>query len=177
MNLALKDIPHYTYMDRECWQDKWEIVDGVPTLMAPKPMITHQRVSFNINLELNNKICQNCLAIQEIDWKIDDDTVVSPDVLLVCGEDIGDKYLIKTPEIIFEILSPSTRRYDETLKFKLYEENLVKYYVLVDFEKKEAKVNILENGSYQTVAIFKDEIFNFEIDSCKIDFNFNKIWV
>lgn len=176
---AIKHIPHYTYKDRENWKDDWELISGVPIAMSPKPVINHQRISFNITLELKNKLkeCSECLAIQEIDWKISDDTVISPDVILICKEDIGDKYLIKTPNIIFEILSPSTRKYDENVKFALYEEACVEYYVLVDFEMKSAKVYHLENKKYKSVGNFKDENFLFELENCKIDFEFKSIWV
>ena len=56
------------------------------------------------------------------DWKLDSHTVLKPDVALVCYDDNPNFISKKTPEVIFEILNPSTARRDEGLKFDRYEE-------------------------------------------------------
>jgi Uma2 family endonuclease len=69
-----------------------------------------------------------------VDWKICDNTIVQPDVLVVCEENIesidGEKLLIP-PVLVFEILTPSTARKDRVLKYQLYEKAGVKYYFIV----------------------------------------------
>ena len=67
-----------------------------------------------------------------IDWKINEETTVQPDNLVVCGELEKKAYLNKTPTLIFEILSKSTAHKDRTTKFKLYEQEGVRHYVIVD---------------------------------------------
>ena len=134
---------YYTYEDYRNWEGDWEIINGSPYAMSPKPMIKHQRVSGRIFSQLDTHSCEKCMAAMEIDYKVSDDTVVSPDVLFACGDDLGDKYLKKTPEIVFEILSPLTQRKDRNEKYYLYESEGIKYYVIVNSQTKEAEIYIL----------------------------------
>jgi len=167
---------HYTYEDYEQWEGDWEIIDGFPYAMSPKPMIKHQQTSGRIFSELDKKTCERCLVAIEIDYKMADDTVVSPDVLVACGDDLGDKYLKKTPQIIFEILSPSTEKKDRNEKFHLYEEAGVKYYVIVDSQTHNAEIYKLQNKKYKEEKRVTQEQHTFKIDSCQIAFEFSKIW-
>jgi Uma2 family endonuclease len=169
---------HYTYEDYERWEGDWEIIDGFPYAMSPKPMIKHQQTSGNIYAELREKNnCEKCLVAIEIDYKMADDTIVSPDVLVACGENLGEKYLQKTPQIIFEILSPSTEKKDRNEKYSLYEEAGVQYYVIVDSQSHTAEIYTLQNGSYKEEKRVKNDAYTFTIDACEIAFEFQKIWV
>lgn len=60
--------------------------------------------------------------------KVDNKTVVRPDVLVVCNDN-STNYLTKTPKIIAEIISPSTAKIDESIKFKIYQKEGVKFYI------------------------------------------------
>jgi len=84
--------------------------------------------------------------------------------------------LTKKPEIIFEIASPSTIKRDETVKFDIYQNEGVKYYIIVYPKKQIAKVYKLQNGRYVKENDFSNENYNFEMGECNIDFNFSKIW-
>ncbi len=174
-----KYISRYSYEDYEQWEDKWEIISGIAYAMSPAPMIRHQEISYKIasELSIHLKKCQQCKSLQAVDWKIDHKTVVCPDNLIVCGEDIGEKYLTKTPQIIFEILSPSTAFKDRNVKFKLYEKMYVKYYVLVDSAAKVAEVFLLSGKEYQKIKDAQNDSVKFELDGCEVDFDFEKIWV
>jgi len=168
---------HYTYSDYENWEGDWEIINGFPYAMSPKPIIRHQQVSGNIYFELKLKNnCPKCLLAQEIDYKVSNDTVVSPDVLVACGDDLGDKYLKKTPNIVFEILSPSTQRKDRNEKFHLYENEGITYYIIVDSQMKIAEIYLLKNGKYMLDKKISDAKYLFNIDDCKIEFEFENIW-
>ncbi len=96
-------VPRYSYKDYLEWEGKWELVAGIAYAVSPAPIIRHQEISSNIWLELRekSKACQLCKSLQAVDWKTDFKTVVCPDNLLVCGEDVGEKQLTKTPQIIF----------------------------------------------------------------------------
>ena len=71
----------------------------------------------------------------ELDWKINEETVVRPDLMIICGETQGN-YLEFPPVLIIEILSPSSINKDRVIKFDLYREQGVKYYIMIDFTKK-----------------------------------------
>ena len=167
----------YDASDYQHWEGEWELIYGTAYAMAPSSMVTHQLVSTNIIYELKMQLqnCSNCLVMGEIDWEVSSDTVLKPDVLVICKK-IEEK-VSKTPEIIFEVISPSSAKRDEILKFDIYEKEGVDYYVLVYPQNKIAKVYRLnQEGRFIKQGDFESERFTFEADHCKADFDFSKIW-
>ncbi len=167
---------YYTAKEYEQWEGNWELIYGSPYAMSPSPMVTHQSINMQIVLQLGVQLnnCANCQALFEIDWEVNSDTVVRPDTLVICYE--PDEKLTKKPELIFEIASPSTVKRDEVLKYELYQQEGVKYYVIVYPNKNMAKVYKLKDGKYIKVNDFSDEKYLFDLDTCGIDFDFSKIW-
>ncbi len=176
-NLNIAYLPHYTYKEYEQWEGRWELIEGIPYAMSPQPGLLHQRISQKIGAQLESLLedCDRCIALLPVDWKISDDTVLQPDNLVVCGE-VEGKYLTKPPVLIFEILSESTSFKDRNIKYKIYESQAVKYYVMVEPEEKVAEVFELIDGSYQKIKNARDAIITFEFEGCSIDFDFSRIW-
>ncbi|NWF65852.1 MAG: Uma2 family endonuclease [Campylobacterales bacterium] len=176
--LKLEDLPHYTYDDYKHWEDRWELIYGVAYAMSPMPMIKHQKISSNIAWQLNEvfKDCKKCQALLPVDWKIDDETIVQPDNLVICHKPLHEAYITKAPVIIFEVLSKSTANKDLNLKYNLYEKEGVKFYIIVNPDDRVAKVYKLQNGKYIKVCDTVDERVKFEIDECEVEFDFSKIW-
>lgn len=178
---ALKEdyYPSYSYADYKIWEGDWELIEGIPYAMAPAPMIKHQKISNKIARYLDEylEVCKTCQALLPIDWKINDNTVVQPDNLIICHTPEHDAYISKAPKVIFEILSKSTAKKDMYLKYDLYEQEGVMYYVIVNPDENIAKVykrNAL--GQYMKIADARDEQIEFDIDVCKFIFDFSKIW-
>jgi len=140
MALAYK---RYTYNDYLHWQGVWELIDGFPYAMAPSPMRVHQNIAYEIvhrlKEDLEKKECPNCEVLGELDYKISSDTILRPDVVLICNEP-NEEYITKAPLIIFEVISPNTAKRDEVYKFGLYEFEKVSYYVIVYPKDLKAKV-------------------------------------
>lgn len=170
-------LPHYTYEDYKNFEGKWELYDGYPISMSPSLMINHQAIAFEMAYELRKSIedCQKCLVLGEEDWKLSDDTVLRPDVVLICDEP-NDAYITKAPEIIIEVISKSTARRDETYKFELYEKEKVKYYIIVYPNDLKAKVYKLEGMKYDKQGDFSKEKYNFEETTCKASIDFEKVF-
>ncbi len=88
MNSAFKILPHYTYDDYCKWEGRWEIIDGIPYAMSPAPNPRHQSVGAKIIYELISSInktgCKNCKVYEFIDVKIQEDTIIQPDISIVC---------------------------------------------------------------------------------------------
>ena len=170
-------IEYYSYEEYCQWEGNWELIRGIPLAMAPAPMITHQIIAGNILFELKNtsKECNACVVFGEADWKVNDDTVVKPDVVLTCNE-TNEAYMTKAPEIVVEVISKSTAKRDEQTKFKLYEEEGVKYYVIVYPNDLKAKVYKLENGHYLKVGDFLTDSYTFEESSCKASVDFGAVF-
>ena len=83
----------------------------------------------------------------------EDDTVVQPDLLVVCDSSKLDGKCCKgAPDLIIEILSPSTSRYDRMVKFQQYQQAGVREYWIVDPNDKTVQVCILESGRYFTTV-------------------------
>ena len=178
--LKLEDLPHYTYDDYKNWEGKWELMYGQAYCMSPAPAIEHQSISNKIAWELQNILqnCKKCQALLPVDWKISEDTVVQPDNSVICHKPQNEAYIIKAPKIIFEILSKSTAKKDKGLKYNLYEQEGVAYYIIVDPKEKIAKVYALREGRYIKVCDASDEVVEFNIKECNkiIHFDFAKIW-
>ncbi len=172
-----KAIEHYTYDDYCLWEGKWELIEGMPMAMTPSPIIKHQAIATKVSYELVKSIgnCKQCLVISEEDWKISDDTVVKPDVVLICDEP-NDKYITKAPEIAVEVISPSTAKRDEVFKFDLYEKESVLYYIIIYPDDLKAKLYQLIEGKYVKQGDFSSETHQFNGTSCKAEINFDNVF-
>lgn len=170
-------IPRYTYEDFLQWEGHWELINGIAYAMSPQPSIEDQIISGNIHHQLINvlKNCSQCRPLLPVDWKIDEQTVVQPDNLVVCGP-VEGKFLTQTPSVIFEILSASTAFKDRNVKYEIYQNLGVKYYILVDSDHKEVEVNELINKKYSKIKDIPNMVFIFKLEPCQFDFNFNNIW-
>ncbi|MEA3405044.1 MAG: Uma2 family endonuclease [Pseudomonadota bacterium] len=167
---------HYSVRDYQLWEGDWELIYGAPYAMAPSSSISHQRLEQAISVQLYETLqkCERCEVLSEIDWQSSDDTVVRPDVLVACN--IQGEKLTKTPELIVEVVSPTSAKRDETVKFELYEKEGVKHYFIVYPEELKVKVYELKEGKFIKVADFSDEQYEFSIKDCPINLDFNKIW-
>ena len=171
-------LPHYTYDDYVQWEGDWEVIDGIAYAMSPAPTITHQEINGNIIAVLKEalKQCKRCKVLPEVDWKIAEDTVVRPDTLVICDLKHKGAYLAQTPAIIFEVLSPTTKRKDRHLKYRLYAEAGVRYYIMVDPAGMFAEVYRLDGAIYRLEGEFREERYTFELDGCRIDFPFAEVF-
>ena len=147
---ALDLMDYFTYEDYKKWEGRWELIKGVAYNMAPAPHPNHQRVVGRIYKEMSDNLRCNfsnvCdVYISPIDWKISFDTIVQPDVALFC-EIVKKPYFETTPLIVVEVLSPATEKKDLEVKFKLYEEQNVPFYIIVSPTKKIAHIYKNENG-------------------------------
>ncbi len=150
---APKYIPHYTVADYEQWEGSWELWNGTAVAMTPSPFGRHQKVLARLAQRLLNAIdaagCERCEVVVELDWIIDDDTVVRPDLSVVCNAD-SDRYIDQPPALIIEVLSASTEAKDRSAKFALYEQQSVRYYILIDPDTMQSeRYELAENGAYQ----------------------------
>jgi len=170
-------IEYYTYQDYVKWEGDWELIRGMPMAMSPAPMRKHQSIASEMIRHIGNQLdkCPFCEVLGEVDYKINDDTVLRPDIALTCGE-THDAYLTKAPEIIVEIISPSTAKRDEKYKFEIYEAEKVKYYILVYPDALSAKIYKLDGKEYDKQGDFSKESYKFEETSCGIELDFEKVF-
>jgi Uma2 family endonuclease len=168
---------HYSYDDYKLWEGKWELYEGHPIAMSPAPVIEHQGIAYAIATQLSNSIdeCERCLVLGEEDYKLSDDTVLRPDVVLICDEP-NDAYITKAPEIVVEVVSPATAKNDEGYKFSRYESEKVMYYVIVYPKELYAKVYKLKEGKYDKQGDFSAQQYVFEETLCGASIDFDKVF-
>jgi len=176
-NLALKYPPQYTIEDYVNWEGDWELIEGFPYALAPSPVAKHQKVSGLIYRYIAQQIeetcAKECSVFFELDWIISKDTVVRPDVAVVCGE--VEDFIKKTPEVIFEVVSPHTAKKDEYLKFALYEREGVPYYAIVYPDLKKVRIFRLKEGRYEKAFESDEGTFKFEV-KCPFEVDFTWVW-
>ncbi len=169
-------LPRYTYEDYLQWEGDWELIEGIPVSMAPAPMRIHQQIAGELFFAIKNELeCEECEVLYETDWKLSNETLLRPDIVVVCGED-NERYITKAPRIIFEILSPSTAKKDETVKYNIYEDERVEYYILVYPDDLRAKAYRLGHDGYRKVADFTREKLVFEGLECDLAVDFDKVF-
>ena len=175
--LPADELPHYNHADYKRWEGSWELIEGIPYAMTPYPALRHQRISQKIAWQLEELLgnCPKCQALIALDWIVNDNTVVQPDNLVICHEPTGD-FLTQAPALIFEILSPSTAQKDRVTKFRIYEQEGVPWYCLVDPENRVAKIYRLHEKQYVKQADVSRESHEFRLLDCRFDFDFSKIW-
>lgn len=111
---------------------RYEIVDGV-LVVNPAPRFVHQRAVRALTNLLEDAGSPEHVAVQApFDWRLHDESVFEPDVLVARRADVLDRYLPVPPVIVVEVLSPSTRRFDLYLKRSAYAEGGAPEYWIVD---------------------------------------------
>ena len=155
---ALQIDEKYTYADyaNRADNERYELIDGVIYMMSP-PSQAHQEISGGLHNQLYNflkgKPCKVFAApfAVRLNAAAGDDTVLEPDLFVVCDmSKLDGKACNGAPDMIIEILSPSTSRKDRITKFNKYLEAGVREYWIVDPSDKSASVHVLENGKYVT---------------------------
>lgn len=113
-------------------EKKYELIDG-NVLMSPRPNIKHQHVMGNLYLEIGNFLKgKQCKVFTEIELEYESNVLI-PDISIICGlENTNIQRYKKAPEIVIEILSPSSRYTDTFTKLYKYELLGVKEYWIVN---------------------------------------------
>jgi len=177
MGNTAKILPHYTYEDYEHWEGQWEIIDGIPYAMSPAPAPKHHLLSAKLISEFTQqlKMCTTCEVYQPIDYLVADDTILQPDMLIVCKE-ITKRFLDFPPALVTEILSPATVAKDRFSKFPIYQSKQISYYLIIDPDLEEVEIYELLDGKYRLMQRGKGLIHDFSLDSSKASINFGEIW-
>lgn len=176
----VKILPNYTYEDYIHWEGRWELIEGVPYAMSPAPVPKHQRIGANLIREFSTQLkkCKRCSVYQPLDYHIDNNTILQPDMLIVCGP-IEKKYLDFPPALVIEILSPATALKDRHTKFCIYQSQDIKYYLIVSPDNEEVEIYELtgqEDKIYKLKQQGHDFPFAFSLEECEAKINFKEIW-
>ena len=173
----------YSYADYLTWKfnERVELYLGKVVKMSPAPNLQHQRISgiifIEIGIFLKKKPCQVFAAPFDVrlpfakSKKID--TVVQPDITIICDEAKLDKQgCIGAPDIVMEILSPGNTKKEMREKLLIYQDAGIPEYWLIDPEHEFILLYHLDElGKYNSSLpfveddIIKSKVLNgFELD-------------
>lgn len=142
-------------------EGSYQLIEGY-LIKEPSPNTYHQRISRKIEFIITKFATENDLGevfFAPYDVVVDNETVVQPDILFVSKENqrIITKENIKgPPDLVIEIISPSSAYRDLVKKKKIYAAFGVKEYWIVDPEEKTVDVYGLENNEYNLAGSYNE---------------------
>ena len=148
----------YTYKDYMNWDDseRWELINGIPYMMA-SPTPEHQQIALQMSTEFNlyfrKHKCQAFIAPLDVIFEDNENvnTVVQPDLFVMCDEFGHTTRITGIPMLIVEILSPSTIKHDLVRKLNLYQKVGVKEYWIIDPAEQNITVYLHDGAVFQLV--------------------------
>ncbi len=172
---------YYTLEDYYAIPDdvRVELIDGVIYDLAT-PTLNHQRIQLFLANELlkcisdHDKACEVIIAPFDVRLDRDDRTMIEPDVMIVCDLDTDGNanHLEGEPDLAVEILSPSTRGKDCTVKLRKYMNAGVREYWIIDPESRRVLVYSFADDILPTQYSFDDVIpVSISDGACSIDFS------
>ena len=156
-----------------------EIIDG-EHFVSPSPDIGHQAVSARLTYELLRlveKAGRGRAFAAPLDVHLGRGTVVQPDLLVVCGRNrsiLGTRKVTGAPDLLIEILSPSTRARDRVRKKRRYERAGVREFWLVDPVARRVEQFVLRGGRYGAPVIATTAVRLHVVRGVRIDLR--KVW-
>jgi Uma2 family endonuclease len=148
--------------------DHIELIDG-ELVVSPTPKYKHQNVVLNTATDLKQRLPQGKVVVSPMDVYLDDENVLQPDVFWVSGADsrckLGeDGYWHGAPDLVVEVLSPSTAHRDHGVKFALYEQFGTREYWLMDADAEFVEVFHREGDALVRFGVFGlDERFALSV--------------
>ncbi len=177
MSFTVRKETRFTYNDYLNWleDERWEVIDGEAYNMSPAPKVKHQRIVSLLDRKLSEKVeDKGCsLFIAPTDVVLDEYNIVQPDVFVVCEKNrITEDNIQGAPDLIIEVVSPSTELKDRREKKILYERSGVKEYIIVFPEREYVERYCLKDNVYTPPEIFNwDEVMKL----CFFDIELN-LW-
>ena len=173
-----KTKKQYTYEDYEKLPEgaPYQLIGG-ELIMTPSPMPYHQIIARNIGFELlkfNEQRRLGEVIFAPLDVYLSETETYQPDIIFISKDRlniIGEKKIEAAPDLVIEILSPSTAYYDLRHKKRIYEKSGVKEYWIVDPMEKGIEVYENVNGEFKVFsqAQEKDRVKSKLLDGFEVE--------
>ena len=161
----------YSYADYITWPDEFrcELIDGVIYDMSPAPSTRHQKISTLLTIEigsfLKGKPCDLFAAPFDVRFTKDENQqdqdifiTLQPDLSVICDNSkIDEKGCHGSPDLIVEILSPSTGYKDESQKLTIYEEYGVIEYWIINPDRNTIQIFLHNGREFNKPSYYKDD--------------------
>ncbi len=143
------DLPETNQID--------ELIDG-EYIVSPPPTITHQFVVGNLHFFLRSVASLGKTVIAPAAIRFEVDHVLEPDIFWIRPDGdcqpINNRYWQGAPDLVIEVLSPSTAKRDRGIKFDVYERHGVREYWLVDLDAQFVEVYQHQEDAFKRQGIF-----------------------
>jgi len=153
----------FSWSDYQQWPEgeRWELIDGVAYNMSPAPTIQHQSITGRLYSRLEGRLSgKGCRPfIAPTDVKLSAFDVVQPDILVVCDPSkITTTHIEGAPDLVVEVLSPSTSGKDLREKKALYQRaGVPEYLVIHPLDRYASLFRLGEAGRYEEEIIITAE--------------------
>ncbi|WP_339137995.1 MAG: Uma2 family endonuclease [Candidatus Electrothrix sp. GW3-4] len=185
MALPQQSQTRYSYADYISWdnQERWELINGEVWAMSPAPSRLHQAVLSRILYALFDYFKEkNCeVYVAPFDVRLPDKeeaedteivTVVQPDISVICDrKKLDERGCVGAPDLVIEILSPSTAAKDLKVKRFLYEQHgVTEYWLLHPIDKIAMLYTLEQDGQYSKAQILDrdDTLLSIQFDQLQI---------
>ena len=142
--------------------NRYELIEG-ELILVPRPKSRHKKIAGEFFAEIKYYLKHNAIGevLYELDVFLGDKVkVVAPDVIFIAKDrlDIIEELNIQgPPDLVIEVLSPSTARYDRKIKRQLYFTHGVKEHWLVDPDQQSVEVLVAGEKEWRWVGVFDQE--------------------
>lgn len=147
--------------ERYTYEDYCRLPEGAPyqliggeLVMTPPPTPYHQMVSIKLELKMAGFVLEKALGVvldAPLDVYLEETEAYQPDIIFIANERLAiieEKRIKGAPDLVVEILSPSTGYYDLRSKYKVYEKAGVREYWIVDPHQKSVQVFCRREGKF-----------------------------
>jgi Uma2 family endonuclease len=166
MVVAARRLPAGPLTWRDLWRTpddgkRYEIVDGM-LYVSPAPVPVHQRVLRELFRVLDRHVRRHRLGevfFAPIGIVLEVRSAVQPDLVFIArrqSDIVKEKAVFGAPDLLVEVLSPSTERRDRSLKRRTYERCGVAHYWVVDPRRRRLQAWRSEGGGYVVEAELVD---------------------
>lgn len=161
--MELTDKTSYTRRDYAALPEgaPYQLIEG-KLVMSPAPTVFHQLIIGNLHGPMRSFVTRHRLGmviLSPVDVYLNDTNAFQPDLVFVSNERmpiVGDR-IEGAPDLIVEILSPSTAKYDLHAKKDTYARANVREYWVVNPLQKTVAVFVLEAGSFRLQRQFAEQ--------------------
>ncbi len=163
---ALKRPGRFTYRDYKTWpaEERWELIYGEAYAMSPAPQRVHQTLLAKVYVQIDayfaGRPCRPHIAPVDVFLLKAGETVdnaehvVQPDAFVVCDEQkLADNGVVGAPDLVIEVLSPTTAMKDQSEKRLLYEKYGVREYWIINPDTFELFAYTLQDGRFPLPAV------------------------
>ena len=153
-------LTYEDYFDLPESDDRYELIDG-ELFMAPTPIPEHQDFLAELFTMIRAFVRENGLGrayIAPLAVMLSEHVVLQPDMMFISNERLDiikwGQYVQGAPDLVVEVLSPSTTRHDRVVKRELYARYVVREYWIADIVGKTIEVNVSEREAFSVASVY-----------------------